>query len=91
MDDLLIASSVPGVVSTVRYCEDARRVIEALLKDIGIDRHPDKGKGMGTQELTDLEMDIKILVMEFRVSSHKVLRVKKLDSQLLRQTRMGWR
>ena len=88
LDDFLIAPSNPGTVSTPEDCLRTTNPIDALLRRLGLVRHPTKGEWTGTQTLVHLGVEIDTATMRFRVISYKLLRIKQLATDLLHQARV---
>ena len=91
LNDILVCPDIPGVVATKGDCADARDKIDAVLAQLGLNLHPDKGKWVGLQHVVHLEVQVESCSIAFRVVEHTLCKVEKLATSLLRQVRMGRR
>lgn len=89
--DFLIAPSLPVIVAGLGDCADVKVIIDGLLRQLGIIRHPEKGEWSGSQELTHLGVEIDSKDLRFRVAPYKIVKVQKMASDHLRKARFGRR
>lgn len=91
IDDVLVAPVPHGVVAASDDFQRASR-IEALMRKLGIKRHPSKGVwGRGVRRLEHLGVVIEPDAMKFEVALSKVEKIKSLRSSLMRTAAMGRR
>ena len=84
LDDFLLASSSPGVVSTNAHCAAAAARVENLMKSLGLIRHPSKGVWTGTTVIEHLGVKIDSVEMKFFIAERKVQKFMHLSKDLLR-------
>lgn len=91
LDDFLISSSRFGVVSSQRDCAEAAKLIDVLLHQLGLERHPTKGCWTRTTQIEHLGVHIDSVSMRFLVAPRKLEKVRSLATKLLREVRFGKR
>lgn len=92
IDDFLIIPTRFGKVSQERDCAKACRLIDKLLRRLGLKRHPSKGCwGPGSPTIEHLGVHIDSTTMKFTVLPRKLEKVRRLAKKLLQEVRFGKR
>jgi hypothetical protein len=83
IDDFLCAPTDGRRPAIGRDCRRARIRLDSLFGELGLTRHPDKGRWEGAQVLEHLGVLIDMRQMRVFVTERKVLRMRKMAIELL--------
>lgn len=91
LDDFLIAPTRAGVVARRWHCVRGRKLIDSLLRRLGLARHPTKGEWEGATTIDHLGVRIDSIAMRFHLAPRKIAKVQLLARKILREVRLGRR
>lgn len=91
LDDFLIAPTPFGTPSTSRDFERARRKISALMRSLGLKRHPSKGNLEGTTQLELFGVMVDTNELRFTVTPGKQEKVRIMANKMLQMMRYSRR
>lgn len=91
LDDFLLAPTPFGTPSSSRACAAARKRVAALMRSLGLRRHPHKGEWEGATRVEHLGVLVDTETLRFTVTPRKRRKVRDAAEKMLRTIRFSRR